>query len=169
MLIQHRVRPKVSPSPLLFFPLNVVTTSMYVNKYTMERMINARFMWSLESQRLLSENQCGFVRWVILFIVKRSRCPYWFMYSYFILKECVPIIFFDTVCRKKAEVYNTMWKYGIASDDLWHLGFTCHWPLFMGGFCLIDITMSEFVHRYHNYASIRHGCSARWHPVSCSF
>ena len=27
---------------------------------TMERMINARLMWSLESQALLSEKQCGF-------------------------------------------------------------------------------------------------------------
>ena len=27
---------------------------------TMERMINARLMWSLESQGLLSEKQCGF-------------------------------------------------------------------------------------------------------------
>ena len=60
---------------------------------TMERMINARLMWSLESQGLLSEKQCGFRK-------NHSTLDHLFRFeknvrNAFVKKEHVSTIFFD--------------------------------------------------------------------------
>ena len=60
---------------------------------TMERMINARLMWSLESQGLLSEKQCGFrkTRSTLDHLVRFEA----FIRNAFVKKEHVLTIFFD--------------------------------------------------------------------------
>ena len=93
---------------------------------TMERMINARLMWSLESQGLLSEKQCGSRknRSTLDHLVRFET----FIRNAFIKKEHVLTIFFDL---KKA--YDTTWKHGILAD-LWNLGFRGHLPRFIQSF-----------------------------------
>ena len=91
-------------------------------------MINARLMWSLESQGLLSEKQCGFrknhttVHWIISFVLKRLlEMPS-------LKKEHVLTIFFDF-----EKAYDTTWKHGILAD-LWDLGFRGHLLRFIQSF-----------------------------------
>ena len=95
---------------------------------TMERMINARLMWSLESQGLLAEKQFGFmknhttVHLIISFVSKRLlEMPS-------LKKEHVLTIFFDF-----EKAYDTTWKHGILAD-LWDLGFRGHLPRFIQSF-----------------------------------
>ena len=92
----------------------------------MERMINARLMWSLESQGLLSEKQCSF---------RKNRCTLdhlvrfeTFIRNAFIKKEHVLTIFFDP-----EKAYDTTWKHGLLAD-LWDLGFRGHLPRFIQSF-----------------------------------
>ena len=82
---------------------------------TMERMINARLMWSLVSQGLLSEKQCGFRKnhSTLDHLVRFET----FIRNAFIKKEHVLTIFFDL-----EKAYDTTWKHGILAD-LWDLGF----------------------------------------------
>lgn len=108
------------------FPLIVATTPMYINKYTMERMVNARFMCSLESQRLLSENQCGFVHRVILFIVKRSRWPYWFMYYYFKGMRSNHILRYCLQKKKKKKSRSLQYNVEIKHRFRWSVAFRFH-------------------------------------------
>ena len=92
---------------------------------TMER-INARLMWSLESQGLLSEKQCGFRKnhSMLDHLVHFET----FIRNAFFKKEHVLTIFFDL---KKA--YDTAWKHGIQAD-LWDLDFRGHLPRFIQSF-----------------------------------
>ena len=90
---------------------------------TMERMINARLMWSLESQGLLSEKQCGFRK-------NHSTLDHLVRFETFIRnalvkKEHVLTTFFDF-----EKAYDTTWKHGILAD-LWDLGFRGHLPRFI--------------------------------------
>ena len=92
----------------------------------MERMINARLMWSFESQGLLFEKQCGF---------RKNRCTLdhlirfeTFIRNAFVKKEHVLTIFFDL-----EKSYDTTWKHSILVD-LWNLGFRCHLPRFIQSF-----------------------------------
>ena len=92
----------------------------------MERIINARLMWSLESQGLLSEKQCGFRK-------NHSTLDHLvhfetFIRNAFIKKEHVLTIFFDL-----EKAYDTTWKHGILAD-LWDLGFRGHLPRFIQSF-----------------------------------
>jgi len=59
----------------------------------MERMINARLMWSLDSQGLLSEKQCGFRKnhSTLDHLVRFET----FIRNAFVKKEHVLTIFFD--------------------------------------------------------------------------
>ena len=96
------------------------------NFKTMERMINARLMWSLESQGLLSEKQCSFRK-------KHSMLDHLvhfetFIRNAFIKKEHVLTIFFDL-----EKGYDTTWKHSILAD-LWDLGFRGHLPRFIQSF-----------------------------------
>ena len=93
---------------------------------TMERMINARLMWSLESQGLLSEKQCGFRknRSTLDHLVRFET----FIRNAFVKKEHVLTIFFDL-----EKAYDTTWKHGILAD-LWNLGFRGHLPRFIQSF-----------------------------------
>ena len=95
---------------------------------TMERMINARLMWSLESQGLLSEKQCGFRKnhSTLNHLVHFET----FIRNAFIKKEHVLTIFFDL-----EKAYDTTWKHGILAD-LWDLGFRRHLPRFIQSFLL---------------------------------
>ena len=93
---------------------------------TMERMINACLMWSLESQGLLSEKQCGFRK-------NHSTLDHLVPFetvirNAFVKKEHVLIIFFDL-----EKVYDTTWKHGILAD-LWDLSFKGHLPRFIKSF-----------------------------------
>ena len=89
-------------------------------------MINARLMWSLESQGLLSEKQCGFRKnhSTLNHLVRFEM----FIRNAFVKKEHVLTIFCDV---KKA--YDTTWKHGILAD-LWDLGFRGHLPRFIQSF-----------------------------------
>ena len=92
----------------------------------MERMVNARLMWSLESQGLLSEKQCGFRK-------NHSTLDHLVRFETFIRnalvkKEHVLTIFFDL-----EKAYDTTWKHGILAD-LWDLGFRGHLPRFIQNF-----------------------------------
>ena len=90
---------------------------------TMERMINACLMWSLKSQGLLSEKQCGFRKnhSTLDHLVRFEM----FIRNAFVKKEHVLTIFFDL-----EKAYNTVWKHGIRVD-LWDLGFRGHLPTFI--------------------------------------
>ena len=82
---------------------------------TMERMINARLMWSLESRGLLSEKQCGLRKnhSMLDHLVHFET----FIRNAFVKKEHVLTIFFDL-----EKAYDTTWKHSILAD-LWDLGF----------------------------------------------
>ena len=89
-------------------------------------MINARLMWSLESQGLLSEKQCGF---------RKNRCTLdhlirfeTFIRNAFVKKEHVLTIFFDL-----EKAYDTTWKHSILADPC-DLGFRRHLPRFIQRF-----------------------------------
>ena len=74
-------------------------------------MINARLMWSLESQGLLSQKQCGFRKYhsTLDHLVRFET----FIRNAFVKKEHVLTIFFDL-----EKAYDTTWKHGILAD-LW--------------------------------------------------
>ena len=93
---------------------------------TMERMINTRLMWSLESQGLLSEKQCGFRK--NHSTLDHLICFEMFIRNAFIKKEHVLTIFFDL-----EKAYDTTWKHGILAD-LWDLRFRGHLPRFIQSF-----------------------------------
>ena len=72
---------------------------------TMERMINDRLVWFLESQNLLADIQCGFrsQRSTLDHLVKLES----FIRDAFINKEHAVSIFFDL-----EKAYDTTWRYG---------------------------------------------------------
>ena len=74
-------------------------------------MVNARLVWSLESQDLLTEIRCYFSK-------KHSTLEHLvhcetFIRDAFVQKQHVLAIFFDL-----EKAYDTAWKHGILSD-LW--------------------------------------------------
>ena len=92
----------------------------------MERMINAHLMWSLESQGLLSEQQCGFRK-------NHSMLDHlvhfeMFIKNAFVKKTHLLTIFFDL-----EKAYDTTWKYSTLAD-LWDLSFRGHLPRFIQSF-----------------------------------
>ena len=104
---------------------------------TMERIINARLMWSLESQGLLSEKQCSFRN-------NRSTLDHLvhfetFIRNAFVKKEHVLTIFFDL-----EKAYDTTWKHGILAD-LWNLSFRGHLPRFIRASCRNVLSGLEWV------------------------
>ncbi len=93
---------------------------------TMERIVNDRLVWMLESNGLISNYQCGF----------RKKSKY-------IRPLGLPgIIHWKCVYQKGAcirnlfdleKAYDTTWKYGIMKD-LHSLGFRGHLPKFISSF-----------------------------------
>ena len=76
---------------------------------TLERMINTRLIWFLESNGLITNFQCGFR-------IKRSTVDHLvrletFVREAFIKKEHLTAVFFDL-----EKAYDTTWKYGIMRD-----------------------------------------------------
>jgi ribonuclease HI len=93
---------------------------------TMERLVNARLVWHLESQGLITDLQCGFrqFRSTTDHLVRFES----FIRDAFINKQHVYAIFFDL-----EKAYDTTWKYGIMSDLL-NMGFKGHLPIFIQNF-----------------------------------
>ena len=92
----------------------------------MERMINARLVWFLESNGLFSTIQCGFRQ-------GRSTLDHLVRFVTFILnafakKEHAVLIFFDL-----EKAYDTTWKYGILKD-LFDMGLKGKVPTFISNF-----------------------------------
>ena len=76
---------------------------------TLERMINTRLIWFLESNGLITNFQCGFrsKRSTVDHLVRLET----FVREAFIKKEHLTAVFFDL-----EKVYDTKWKYGIMRD-----------------------------------------------------
>ena len=101
---------------------------------TMERMINDRLVWFLESNQLITKYQAGF---------RKNNCTNdhlirleSFIRDAFIKKEHVVAVFFDL-----EKAYDTTWKHGIMKD-LHKLGLKGRLPLFIQNF-LSDRTFME--------------------------
>jgi ribonuclease HI len=93
---------------------------------TMERMINNRLVWFIESNELFTEYQCGFRS-------KRSTLDHLvafetYIRDAFISREHVVAIFFDL-----EKAYDTTWKYGIMKD-LHDFGLRGRLPYFIDSF-----------------------------------
>ena len=93
---------------------------------TMERMINARLVWFLESNGLLSNIQCGFRqgRSTLDHLVRFET----FIRNAFAKKQHAVSIFFDL-----EKAYDTTWKYGILKD-LFDMGLKGKLPNFISNF-----------------------------------
>ena len=76
---------------------------------TMERMVNDRLVWFLESNNLIANVQCGFRRnrGTIDHLIRFET----FIREAFIKKEHAVCVFFDL-----ESAYDTTWKYGIMKD-----------------------------------------------------
>ena len=93
---------------------------------TMERMINRRLVWYLESHKLLTNVQCGFMR-------KRSTVDHLvrfetFCREAFIHNQHLVSVFFDL-----EKAYDTTWKYEIMKD-LHVFGLRGRLPIFISNF-----------------------------------
>ena len=93
---------------------------------TMERMINDRLVWFLESNNLISGNQAGFRKNYSTndHLVRLES----FIRDAFIKKEHCVAIFFDL-----EKAYDTTWKYGIMKD-LHSIGLRGRLPNFISNF-----------------------------------
>ena len=93
---------------------------------TLERMINDRFVWYLESNNILTNIQCGFRK-------RRSTLDHLvrlesFIRDAFLNKQEVVSVFFDL-----EKAYDTTWKYGIL-QDLHQAGLRGRMPVFISHF-----------------------------------
>lgn len=93
---------------------------------TMERMINDRLVWFLESNSLITSYQTGF---------RKNKCTTdhlvrleTYIRNAFIKKEHLVAVFFDL-----EKAYDTTWKYGILKD-LHDFGLKGHLPNFIANF-----------------------------------
>ena len=93
---------------------------------TMERMINARLVWFLEKNNIITRNQSGFRhrRSTIDQLIRLETK----IRDAFIRKEHMVTIFFDL-----EKAYDTTWKYGIM-EDLHNIGLRGHMPNFIQNF-----------------------------------
>ena len=93
---------------------------------TLERMVNARLVWVLESKNLLSKYQCGFREdhSTIDHLVRFET----FIREAFARKKQVLAVFFDL-----EKAYDTTWKYGILTD-LYNLDFRGRLPQLIENF-----------------------------------
>ncbi|KAL2092870.1 hypothetical protein ACEWY4_012668 [Coilia grayii] len=93
---------------------------------TMERMVNKRLVWLLESERHLSAFQCGFRQGksTMDHLIRLEA----YIRDGFVRKEHVIAVFFDL-----EKAYDTTWKYGILRD-LHYMGFRGRLPIFISNF-----------------------------------
>ena len=93
---------------------------------TLERMINTRLIWFLESNGLITNFQCGFrsKRSTVDHLVRLET----FVREAFIKKEHLTAVFFDL-----EKAYDTTWKYGIMRD-LSDFGLKGRLPIFIDNF-----------------------------------
>ena len=93
---------------------------------TLERMINTRLIWFLESNGLITNFQCGFRsrRSTVDHLVRLET----FVREAFIKKEHLTAVFFDL-----EKAYDTTWKYGIMRD-LSDFGLKGRLPIFIDNF-----------------------------------
>ena len=93
---------------------------------TLERMINTRLIWFLESNGLITNFQCGFrsKRSTVDHLVRLET----FVREAFIKKEHLTAVFFDL-----EKAYDTTWKYGIMRD-LSDFGLKGRLPQFIDNF-----------------------------------
>ena len=93
---------------------------------TMERMINERLIWFLETNNVITDIQCGFRknRSTVDQLVRLET----YIRDAFVNKEHVVSIFFDL-----EKAYDTTWKYGILKD-LHNIGLKGHLPNFIKNF-----------------------------------
>ena len=93
---------------------------------TMERMVNDRLVWQLESEHHLTDFQCGFRRGrsTLDHLIRLES----FIRNAFIRREHVVAVFFDL-----EKAYDTTWKYGIMKD-LHEMGFRGRLPIFIANF-----------------------------------
>ena len=93
---------------------------------TMERMINRRLVWYLESHNLLTNVQCAFRsrRCTVDHLVRfETFCREAFIHNHHLVS-----VFFDL-----EKAYDTTWKYGIMRD-LHGFGLRGHLPIFIAHF-----------------------------------
>jgi hypothetical protein len=92
----------------------------------MEKMVNRRLMWKLETDGLLANEQCGFRKHhsTVDHLIRLEST----IRTAFLNKQHVVAVFFDL-----EKAYDTTWKHGILSD-LHDLGFRGHLPLFIQNF-----------------------------------
>ena len=92
----------------------------------MERMINRRLVWYIESQNLLTNVQCGFRsrRSTVDHLVRFET----FCREAFIHNQHLVSVFFDL-----EKAYDTTWKYGIMKDP-YGFGLRGHLPIFIAHF-----------------------------------
>ena len=115
-----------------------ITLSSYVCK-TLERMVNARLIWYLETNKLITEYQSGFRS-------QRSPMDHLIRLEIFIReasikKEHLVAVFFDL-----EKAYDTTWKFGIVKD-LKNLGLEGRMPIFIHNFLQdrrFRVRMGEF-------------------------
>jgi hypothetical protein len=114
---------------------------------TMERMTNARLVWFLESNRLLSNAQCEFRqgRNTSDHLVRFET----FIWNTFAKKEHDVSIFFDL-----QKVYDTTWKYGILKD-LFDMRLKGKLPTFMSNFLSNRECNSEFIQLILTFRNMR--------------
>ena len=93
---------------------------------TMERMVNARLVWQLESRNLLTNIQCGFRKGhsTTDHLVRFET----FIREAFVNRQHVLAVFFDL-----EKAYDTTWKQGILFD-LYDMGFRGRMPTFIQEF-----------------------------------
>ena len=87
----------------------------------MERMINSRLTWYLETNGLITNMQTGFRK-------RRGTLDHLIRLETFIRKQHLMAVFFDL-----EKAYNTTWKYGIMWD-LYDLGLRGRLPMFIKNF-----------------------------------
>ena len=92
----------------------------------MEKLVNKRLMWYLETTKSLSNLQCGFrkTRSTTDHLVRLET----FIREAFIRKEHITAVFFDL-----EKAFDTTWKYGILKD-LHELGLRGNLPIFIENF-----------------------------------
>ena len=93
---------------------------------TMERLVNSRLVWFLETNSLISDLQCGFRqgRSTVDHLVRFET----FIREAFVKKQHVLAVFFDL-----EKAYDTTWKHGILAD-MHTMGFRGRLPVFIKGF-----------------------------------
>ena len=95
---------------------------------TLERMINVRLVWFLETNNIITELQSGFrhQRSTNDHLVRLET----FIGEAFVKKEHLVAVFFDLEKAYLEKAYDTTWKYGIM-NDLQEIGLKGRVPIFV--------------------------------------